>query len=165
MKLFDWLYRLMRWFIGGLFVYAGLQKLAAPTAFGVLIEAFGIVPEGLVQPAAVGLAILETVIGVGLLFDVQGSLAAVAGLLGFFVAILGYGLWLGLDVDCGCFGPQAPEAEAFHGLEAAFWRDLSLLAGVAWGLVWRRRCVAAPVEKAFGKNRLRRKGRSRDAND
>ncbi|MFO7716841.1 MauE/DoxX family redox-associated membrane protein [Desulfosarcina sp.] len=138
MPLLIWMYRLLRWFLGGLFIYSGATKLLTPQLFAVLIEAYGIVPEGLLMPVAVILPALEVLAGVGLLFDIHGSLAVVAGLLLLFVAILGYGIWMGLDVDCGCFGPGDPEAEAFHGLRPAFYRDMVMLAAVVFLYGWRR---------------------------
>jgi len=41
-------------------------------------------------------------------------------------------------VDCGCFGPEDPEAEAFHGLRPALYRDLAMLAAVVFLYAWRR---------------------------
>ena len=55
MKKIDWLYRLCRWTLGGIFIYAGGTKLLEPQIFAVLIEAYGIVPEGLLMPVAIGL--------------------------------------------------------------------------------------------------------------
>jgi len=66
-----------------------------------------------------------------LIFDLRGSLGGIAGLLVFFLLLLGYALWLGLDVDCGCFGSQDPEGFAYAGIRPAFYRDWTLLAGVA----------------------------------
>jgi len=138
MPLLSWMYRLLRWFLGGLFIYSGATKLLAPQLFAVLIEAYGIVPEGLLMPVAVILPALEVVAGVGLLFDIHGSLVVITGLLLLFVAILGYGIWMGLDVDCGCFGPGDPEAEAFHGLRPALYRDMIMLTAVVFLYGWRR---------------------------
>jgi len=73
---------------------------------------------------------LETISGLGLLFDIKGSLTAVFGLLLLFMLVLGYGIWMGLDVDCGCFGLEDPEFEAFHGLRTAFYRDVCFLIGI-----------------------------------
>jgi hypothetical protein len=73
---------------------------------------------------------LEVTAGIGLLFDIRGSLALIAGLLLLFMVVLGYGIWMGLDVDCGCFGPEDPEAEAFHGLRLSLFRDLVMMGGV-----------------------------------
>ncbi|MCG8687154.1 MAG: hypothetical protein MI892_19905, partial [Desulfobacterales bacterium] len=73
----------------------------------------------------------------GILCDFRGSLSLIAGLLFFFLLVLGYGLHLGLDVDCGCFGAHDPEAEAFHGLRPALYRDLGMIAAVFYLFVWR----------------------------
>ena len=138
MSLFNWIYKLLRWGLGGIFIYAGSIKLFEPKTFAVLIESYGIVPENLLMSVAMGLLVLEVAVGIGLLFDIEGSLSVAAGLLGLFIAILGYGIWMGLDVDCGCFGPDDPEAEAFHGLRLPLYRGLVMFAGIAYIYGWRR---------------------------
>ncbi len=120
-----WLYKLTRWILGGVFIYAGSTKLMEPRIFTVLIEAYGFVPESLLMPVAIGLPFLEVIAGFGLLFDIRGSLAVITGLLVLFMVVLGYGIWMGLDVDCGCFAPEDLEAEAFHGLRLSLFRDRS----------------------------------------
>ena len=140
------IYRLARWSLGLVFIYAGTIKLLAPRNFAVLIEAYGIVPDGLLMFVAIFLPALEVVAGIGLLFDIEGSLAVIAGLLALFIAILGYGIWMGLDVDCGCFGPDDPEAGAFQGLRQSLYRDMAMLAGIALIYGWRRRCRIKPVK-------------------
>jgi hypothetical protein len=159
MKTMDWLYRLCRWTLGGIFIYAGGTKLLEPEIFAVLIDAYGIVPEGLLVPVAIGLPFLEVIAGFGLLFDIRGSLALITGLLVLFMMVLGYGIWLGLDVDCGCFGPEDPEAEAFHGLRLSLFRDLVMMVGVFFIFGWRRyrsirpAGVMAKVNHLFSKRR------------
>ncbi|MEE4240790.1 MAG: MauE/DoxX family redox-associated membrane protein [Desulfopila sp.] len=138
MKTMDWLYILCRWTLGVLFIYAGTAKLLDPLVFAVLIEAYGIVPRMLLMPVAVALPLLEVIAGIGLLLETRGSLALITGLLLVFMAILAYAIGMGLDVDCGCFGPDDPEAEAFHGLRLAFFRDLAMMAGVVFMYGWRR---------------------------
>ncbi len=145
MKTIDRLYTLCRWTLGILFIYAGATKLLEPVVFAVLVEAYGIVPEVLLMPVAIVLPLLEVIAGIGLLLDVRGSLAVIAGLLLLFMAILVYGIWMGLDVDCGCFGPEDPEAEAFHGLRLALFRDLAMMAGVIFIYAWRRYRAIEPV--------------------
>jgi hypothetical protein len=132
------LYQLCRLVLGGIFIYAGCSKLLEPEPFAVLIDAFGIIPEGLLMPVAIGLPALEVAAGFGLLFDVRGSLGTIAGLLALFMVILGYGILMGLDIDCGCFGPEDPEAEAFHGLRAALVRDVIMMMGVIFLYGYRR---------------------------
>jgi uncharacterized membrane protein YphA (DoxX/SURF4 family) len=137
MKIVDWTYRLCRWIIAAIFLYAGSAKLMEPAIFATLIEAFGLLSDHLVMPLAIGLPVLEIVAGLGLFFDIRGFLSVVTVLLVLFIAVLAYGLRMGLDVDCGCFGPKDPEAEAFHGLGVSFYRDLLMLAGVGYMYGWR----------------------------
>jgi len=135
--MYDWIYKSIRWILGGVFIYAGSIKLPDPGIFAVLIEAYGIVPESLLMPMAVALPVLEVIAGVGLLFDLEGSLSVITGLLVLFIVILSYGIWMELDVDCGCFRPEDPESKAFHGLRLSLYRDLFMLAGVVFAYVWR----------------------------
>ncbi|MFZ0612243.1 MAG: MauE/DoxX family redox-associated membrane protein [Desulfobacterales bacterium] len=159
----DYLYRLCRWGIAGIFIYAGSIKLLEPQIFAVLISAYGIVPESLLMSVSIGLLILEVIAGIGLLFDIEGSLAAVAGLLGLFIAVLSYGIWVGLDVDCGCFGPQDPEAAAFHGLRSSLYRDLVMLAGTFFMYGWRRYRAIEPVRIRPLMRKVLKKRRTEDA--
>ena len=137
MKPLAHLYNLLRWTLGTIFIYSGATKLLGPQTFAVLIEAYGLVPPALLMPVAVFLPAIEVLAGIGLLVDIRGSLAVMTGLLLLFVAILGYGIHMGLDVDCGCFGPEDPEADAFHGLRAALFRDLAMLAAIVFLYAWR----------------------------
>jgi hypothetical protein len=133
-----WAYRLTRWGLAAVFVWAGAAKLADPAAFAALIDAYGLVPAPLLLPLAVGLPLVEVVAAVGLLADIRGSLAIIAGLMAVFIAILTYGIRMGLDVDCGCFTPGDIESRAYHGLQAALYRDLAMTAGIAFLYGWRR---------------------------
>jgi uncharacterized membrane protein len=163
MKTFDWIYKLSRWTLGIIFIYAGCLKLLDPKTFAVLIGAYGIVPEGLLLPVAVALPALEVAGGIGLFFEIEASLAVVAGLLALFIAVLACGIWMGLDVDCGCFGPEDPEAEAFHGLRSSLYRDLAMLAGVAFIYGWRRYHAIQPVKITQIIKKLAKKRRTEDA--
>jgi uncharacterized membrane protein YphA (DoxX/SURF4 family) len=132
-----WPYRGIRIILALIFLWAGAVKILDPDSFAIILEAFDLLPYTWVMPVAVGLPILEILAAIGLLFDVRGSLTAVAGLLILFLAVLGYGVWLGLDIDCGCFAPGDPEGEAYKGLRPALYRDLVMLACVAYLYVWR----------------------------
>lgn len=144
----DRIHTLCRWGLGLVFIIAGGAKLASPATFATLIDAYGIAPEGLLMPVAVALPLIEVVAGIGMLFDMRGSLSVITVLLLFFIVILSYGLWMGLDVDCGCFSPGDPEAKAFHGLRAALYRDLFMLAVVMF--VYFRRHFRA-IQRLNGK--------------
>ena len=137
-KRLDLFYLTVRWVLGLVFIYAGVLKLMQVQSFAVLIGAYGLIPDYLLTPVAVILPILEVLAGLGLLADLWGSLTAVTIMLLFFIAILGYGIWMGLDIDCGCFGPNDPEAIAFLGLQTTLYRDVAMLSAAIY-LYWRRR--------------------------
>ena len=158
-----WIYKLTRWLLGGVFIYAGSTKLMAPRIFTVLIEAYGVVPESLLMPVAIGLPLLEVIAGFGLLVDIRGSLAVITGLLVIFMVVLGYGIWMGLDVDCGCFAYGDPEAEAFHGLRLSLFRDLAMMVGVFFIYGWRRYRSIRPVSVMAIVNHLFSKRGKEDA--
>jgi hypothetical protein len=142
----DGLYHLACWGLAGLFIFSGLTKLVDPVQFAVLIDAYGLLPEILVLPMAVVLPALEVAAGVSLVLNIRGSLTVITLLLVLFMAVLGYGIWIGLDVDCGCFGPEDPEARAFHGLRQAMYRDIAILAVVVGMYFWRYRRAERPVQ-------------------
>jgi hypothetical protein len=94
---------------------------------------------------------------------IKGSLSVIAGLLGLFIAILGYGIWIGLDADCGCFGPKDPEAEAIHSLKKSLYRDLIMLAGVAFLYGWRQYRAIKPLRITLLIKKLCKKRRTEGA--
>ena len=141
-----WTYRLIRWLWSFVFLYAGATKLADPKAFAALIDAYGIVPDQLLMPVAVGLPLLEVATAIGLIADVRGSLAVISGLMAVFIAILVYGIRMGLDVDCGCFGPEDIESRAYHGLREALYRDLAMAVGIVYLYGWRRFRSVGPMK-------------------
>lgn len=130
-------YRLVRISLALVFIWSGASKLLAPQSFMIIIDAYGIVPEFLLLPAALMLSSAELVAGIGLLFDIQWTLGVITALLILFMGVLGYGIMLGLDVDCGCFGPEDLEGQAFHSLRPALYRDLVMLAGICFLYYWR----------------------------
>ncbi|CAB5162453.1 related to methylamine utilization protein [Olavius algarvensis associated proteobacterium Delta 3] len=146
-----------------MFIYAGSIKLMEPQVFAVLIDAYGVLPVGLLMPVAIALPALEVIAGIGLIFDIEGSLSIIAGLLVTFIGILAYGVDMGLDIDCGCFGPEDPEAEAFHGLRGALYRDLVMLTGVIFMFSWRRYHDITPMKLSTLIKTVRKNRRTEDA--
>ena len=117
-----WIYHLIRITISGVFIWSGITKLMALKEFSSIIESYGLIPDAWTLPVAHFLSVLEVVAGFGLLLD-----------------ICGYGIWMGLDIDCGCFGPQDPESKAFHGLWAALIRDTFMVLAIVY-LYYQRLC-------------------------
>jgi uncharacterized membrane protein YphA (DoxX/SURF4 family) len=144
-----WPYRGVRLILVLIFVWAGVVKISDPDSFAIILEAFDLLPYTWIPAIAVGLPALEILAAIGLLFDLRGSLTAITGLLLLFLAVLGYGVWLGLDIDCGCFGPGDPEGEAYKGLRPALYRDLIMLAGVAYLHLWRFRRASIRTERVL----------------
>jgi uncharacterized membrane protein YphA (DoxX/SURF4 family) len=130
-------YRCVRYCLAAVFLWSGISKLLDPVSFGVLIDAYGLIPKTWVIPSAILLSSIEVIAGAGLFLDIHGSLAAITGMLILFIIILSYGIHMGLDIDCGCFGFQEPEAKAFHGLRTALYRDFGMTAGVLYLYAWR----------------------------
>lgn len=128
---------LLRWTLGGLFLWAGLIKLSDPRAFARSIDAFGLVPEPLLPPVAIVLPIVEILVGLAVLRRWRGGLPAMASLLLLFMAVLGFAISQNLDVDCGCF--SVAEQREHTSVQTAFVRDLLMLAAViGLGVLTRR---------------------------
>lgn len=128
--IFVWSYRVVRILLGGIFLWSGISKLLDQHTFVIMLEAYGLIPESWIMAVALGLPLLEIMAGLGLLLDIPGAEAVMAALLALFISVLGYAIWMELDIDCGCFGAGDPEAEAYTGLRPALYRDLVMLAGV-----------------------------------
>ena len=90
--------------LGAVFVWTGAAKLTDIQTFADRVADFGLVFDGLVTPAAWAVALGEVLSGAALACNLRGSLTCVLALLGMFFAVLTYGVMLGLDIDCGCFG-------------------------------------------------------------
>lgn len=125
-----WTARIVRLVLGALFIVAGVMKLRDPEAFTLVIDAFGLVSGSVSRTLSIVLPVLEIAAGLGLIMNVTLALHGVSALLLVFMAILVYGMHLGLDIDCGCYGPEDVEARAFGGLRLAFYRDLAMAAGL-----------------------------------
>ncbi len=149
-----WLYHFLRLGLACVFIYAGFIKLLDPRAFAHAIAQYDLLPEGLLPLVAVGLPALELLAGLGLIFEVRGSLTITAILLLIFLVILGYAVWHNLDIDCGCF--MADELDAQHRVKAAFWRDLIMIGATFF--LYRRRRSRAPQSLWIGKLKILLKG-------
>jgi hypothetical protein len=140
----SWSYAFVRIGLAMSFLAAGIVKILDPMTFAVTINAFGILPGPLVLPVAFLLPVLEIIGAVALIFDIRGSLALITLMILMFIVVLGYGLHMGLDIDCGCYGPEDPEGEAFAGIRSALWRDLVMLGCATLLYVWRKMLGVRP---------------------
>jgi len=115
-----------RWLLGLVFLYGGIPKLFEISDFAETVGAYGIIPDGVLQPVALGIAVLEVVAGFGLFARKRMAQHLTAVMLVVFIGVLSYGIWLGLDIDCGCFAGDENEHGAFPSLKDALIRDLFL---------------------------------------
>ena len=122
--------------IAAVFLIAGIQKLIDPDSFVVLIDSYGLLWEPFLLPIAIVLPVTEIVCGIGIVFRKKWAVLGIAALTLMFIAILTYGIWMGLDVDCGCFGTGDPEYKAYSGLQSALIKDVVLLLGVGYLFVF-----------------------------
>jgi uncharacterized membrane protein YphA (DoxX/SURF4 family) len=103
-----WLLVIGRLILGVIFVYAAYAKLRAPwIEFAGSIAAFQLVPDNLLEPMARALPPFELILGLGLISGIWQrwfSLASSLLLLVFF-SIMVRSYAMGLQIDCGCFGP------------------------------------------------------------
>lgn len=130
------IHRAVRIALGLVFVWAGAVKLVDPRAFARVLSGYQMIPESLLAPIAIGLPLVEFLVGTGLVFNVRGSLSVVFGLLLMFLVVLGFAMYNNLDVDCGCFSPE--EIHVRNSLRTAFFRDVGLMGGAVYLFFWRR---------------------------
>ncbi len=87
------------------FITAAVVKLLDINLFAQRVGDFGLIFDGLVMPAAWTIVVLELLAGIALLLHWRGGLTCSVALLLIFISVLTYGIALGLDIECGCFGP------------------------------------------------------------
>jgi putative oxidoreductase len=117
---------LFRWFLGTIFVYAGLVKIADPLGFALALYNYHILPAWMINPLAICLPWVEVMAGAGLIAGIMisGGALVVTGMLAIFAVAIGISLIRGLDIACGCFSTSA-SAEPITWLYVV--RDLLLL--------------------------------------
>ena len=122
-----------------IFLAAAIPKLFNLEDFAEIITAYGMLPAVAVYPVALFLPLFEIILAVGLLLKMRASKYMGIALLLFFLAILSYAIAQGLDIDCGCFGPEDPKHRAFQGLRVAIVRDVVMVILLSYSL-WYEKC-------------------------
>lgn len=138
---------LLRLFLGGLFVYASLHKLADPVSFSKLIYGYKMMPGWTINMFAILLPGVELIAGLFLIagFLSRGSALVIALLLAVFIVAISYNLARGLEFDCGCFSFAHSKKGAAADLLV---RDIILCAMALRVLV--ARSYAASLDWLFG---------------
>lgn len=94
-----------RLILGGIFVFASIDKILHPAAFADAVYNYQILPDSLINLTAVFLPWLELILGACLIAGVWLPGAALIAnlLLITFTGALLFNLARGLDIHCGCF--------------------------------------------------------------
>ncbi len=106
-----------RFILGGIFIYASIHKIADPGSFADTLYNYQLFPQMFIHFLAIFVPWLEMVAGVFLVVGIfpKGSSFVLSGMLVAFIIALSINLARGLDIDCGCFDPQAAEHGSLWG--------------------------------------------------
>lgn len=112
--------------LGGIFIYASLDKIAHPQEFAKIITNYSILPDSLVTLPALVLPWLELLAGLALVSGlwVRSAAFLLSLLLLVFILALGFNAWRGISMSCGCFSTSAGDTENVYVL---IFRDLLIL--------------------------------------
>lgn len=123
--------------LAGVWLAAGVSKLADLGGSYVAVGAYELLPEGLVGPVSVALPMTELALGVLLLAGVRVRL--LAALSAVLLLVLAAGVaraWArGLRIDCGCFGGGGPVGAGQTRYPQELARDAGFLLLAGWLLV------------------------------
>jgi len=101
-----------RLILGGLFIYAGIHKVANPHGFAMIVSNYKILPDTLITLLAVVMPWLEITAGFLLVAGVfkRTSALVLSSLLLVFMIAISINLIRGLNFDCGCFSTVVTES-------------------------------------------------------
>ena len=121
-------WRIVNFIVGGVFVYAGALKALDPIGFASDIDNYKILPWTISVGLAFYLPWLEILCGLALIARrlYLGGLSILTALVSIFMIATIAAKIRGLDITCGCFG-HASKNWSFSGHLAL---DLALLAGL-----------------------------------
>jgi len=134
------LFFVLRLVMGGVFLYAAHDKILHPQAFANAVYNYQILPDALVNLAALVLPWLEMLIGICLVAGVwlPGATLISTGLLTVFIGALVFNMARGLDIHCGCFSTTITEGPANLWVVARDFAFLAISAFLAWRLFFPR---------------------------
>jgi uncharacterized membrane protein YphA (DoxX/SURF4 family) len=145
-----WVGMFARLVVGGVWLYAGVQKLPHPDTSVSAVRAYQLLPTDLADTVGHVLPMLEIVVGgclvLGLLLRFTGVVSALL-LLAFVIGIVS--VWSrGIEINCGCFGSGGADPNATSKYPWEIARDTGLMA-LSLFLVWRPRTPFAADNLLF----------------
>jgi uncharacterized membrane protein YphA (DoxX/SURF4 family) len=103
------LMRILTIFLASIFVVAGVEKGSDPADFEAALIRLGLFPDGMISLVAVGIPLLEFVLGLMCLIasTAQRAIQGLVALTALYTLLLSYEWLRGIEVGCGCFGGQS----------------------------------------------------------
>lgn len=104
------IYLTIRLILGGVFIYAGANKIITPVSFADSIASFELLPNSFINLFAIALPLFEIFVGLFIIIGwrLRAASLALVLLCAVFSVALSLALVRGLEVDCGCFGASTP---------------------------------------------------------
>lgn len=99
-----WLLLAIRLLLGGVFLYASLDKILKPYHFAAAVQAYQLLPPSLLGMATVFIPWLEAVAATALIigFRPRSAVVVLSVLMVVFMIAIAVTMARGLDIDCGC---------------------------------------------------------------
>jgi uncharacterized membrane protein YphA (DoxX/SURF4 family) len=99
----EWLFRLL---IAGILLFSAYPKLLDPQGFAINLSAYQLWGKQIIALLALYVPVLEFVVGISLLWNrlYPDALVGVMVLFFGFVFHIVWAMYMGLDLNCGCFG-------------------------------------------------------------
>jgi len=123
-----------RLILGGVFIYASLDKIAHPAEFAKAIGNYHVVPFGLENLMALALPWLELIAGICLIAGIMVDGATIMVILMniVFIFAISQALARGISIECGCFSVTTEGGDNI-GIQTIL-RDIGylVLAAVIW---------------------------------
>ena len=108
-----WLLLVFRFIVGGVFIWAGVLKIADPVGFAQSVVNYRVFPRELAFVIALVFPWAEVIAGGLLVVGLfrRSSAALISLMLVGFIALVALALARGIDTSCGCFGSFSRRAD------------------------------------------------------
>ncbi|MEP0827852.1 MAG: DoxX family membrane protein [bacterium] len=123
----DYLTLIVRLIVGGIFIYASLDKVTNPAQFARIVYNYHLLPAALINIFALMLPWVELLCGIFLVagYKQEGSVLILNLLVLAFIVALTVNLFRGVNIECGCF---TVSSKAKSNIIDLLLRDIGLLA-------------------------------------
>jgi uncharacterized membrane protein YphA (DoxX/SURF4 family) len=122
----DYLSLLIRLFVGIIFIYASIDKIAQPDQFARIVYNYQLLPGSLINLMALILPWIEMICGVFIILGIfnRGTILILNLMVVVFIFAVGVNVIRGVNLECGCFTVSSKARNDALGL---LFRDIGLL--------------------------------------